>query len=78
MFPNYTLTAVPHAQIVIVDSLATAPSNLKISMNSNNKFEIHVKHHPTVLDNLRYWQVFWDDKEINTFFRMKRNTRILS
>jgi len=42
-------------------------------MNSNNKFEIHVKHHHTVLDNLRYWKVFWDDQEINTFLQNEGN-----
>lgn len=73
MFPDYTLTVVPHTQNVIADSLATAASNLKIPMNSNNKFEIHVKHCPTVPDNLRYWQVFWDDKEINTFLQNEGN-----
>lgn len=67
MFPEYTLTTVHRTQNVISDSLSIAASNLKIPMNSN-KFEIHVKHRPVVPDNLRYWQVFWDDKEINSFF----------
>ena len=39
------------------------------SMNSSNKFEIYVKHRPVVPNNLRYWQVFWDDNEINAFFQ---------
>ena len=69
MFLEYTLTAVPRAQNVIADSLAIAASNLKILMNSNNKFEIHVKHYPVVPYNLRYWQVFWDDNEINAFLQ---------
>lgn len=38
-------------------------------MNSNNKFEIHVTHHLAVLDNLRYWQVFQDEKEIKDFLQ---------
>lgn len=38
LFPDYTLTCVPHAQNVIADSLAKATRNLKILMNSNNKF----------------------------------------
>ena len=67
MFPNYTLTSVPRTQNIIADSLAKVASNLKIPMKSSNKFEIHVKHRPSVPDNLRYWQVFWDDKEINSF-----------
>lgn len=70
-FSDYTLTAVPWTQNIIVDSLATITSNLKIPMNSSNKFEIHVKHWLVVLDNLRYWKVFWDDNEINTFLQNK-------
>jgi len=69
LFPDFTLTCVPRAQNVIADSLATTTSNLKIPMNSNNKLEIHVKHHPVVPDNERYWQVFQDDKEIEEFLR---------
>ena len=60
--PKYKLTTVLRSQNIIVDSLATIASNLKIPMNSSNKFEIHIKHRPSVPDNLRYWQVFWDDK----------------
>lgn len=40
-------------------------------MNSSNKFEIHVKHRPTVPDNQRYWQVFQDDEEIDDFLQNK-------
>lgn len=69
MFSEYTLTAVPRMQNLIANSLATTTSNLKIPMNSNNKIEISVKHWPVVLDNLRYWQVFWDDNEINAFLQ---------
>lgn len=71
MFPKYTLTAVPRSQNISVDSLATTRSNLKVPMNSSNRFEIHVKHRPTIPNNLRYWQVFWDDNEINAFFQNK-------
>ena len=69
MFPKYTLTTVPRSQNIIAESLATVASNLKIPMNSSNKFEIHVKHRPSVPDNLRYWKFFWVEKEINRFFQ---------
>ena len=65
--PEYTLTVVPRSQNITADLLDMVTSNLKIPMNSSNKFEIHVKHRPSVPDNLRYWQFFWDDKEINSF-----------
>ena len=69
IFPDYTLTMVLQSQNIIVYSLATTTSNLKIPMNSSNKFEIHVKHMLTIPDNLRYWEVFWDDNEINAFLQ---------
>ena len=53
----------------MADSLATAASNFKIPIFSNKKFEIHVKHRPSVPDNFRYWQVFWDDKQVNNFLQ---------
>ena len=51
LFLDYTLTCVPRIQNGIVDALAKAASNLKIPKNSSNKFEIHVKHRPTVPEN---------------------------
>jgi len=71
LFYEYTLTCVPRMKNSIVDALAKAASSLKIPMNSNNKFEIHVKHHPTIPDNQRYWQVFQDDEEIKDFLLNK-------
>lgn len=69
LFPDYTLTCVPRVQNVIADSLTIDASNLKILMNSNNKFEIHVKNCSIVPNNQRYWQVFQDDKEIEEFLK---------
>jgi len=71
LFSEYTLTCVPPIQNSIADALAKATSSLKIPMNSSNKFEIHVKHHPTIPDNQRYWQVFQDDEEIKDFLLNK-------
>lgn len=67
LFSEYTLTCVPRIQNSIVDALAKATSILKIPMNSSNKFEIHVKHRPAILDNHRHWKVFQDDEEIKDF-----------
>ena len=68
MFPEYTLTTVPQTQNIIADSLATMARNLKIPMNSSNKFEINVKHRPYIPGNLRYWKVFWDENKISAIF----------
>ena len=69
LFSDYTLTCIPRIQNGIADALAKAASNLKIPMNSSNKFEIRVKHRPTVPDNQRFWQVFEDDDEIDEFLQ---------
>ena len=71
LFSDYTLTCVPRIQNSIADALAKAASNLKIPMNSSNKFEIHVKHRPIILDNQRHWKVFQDDEEIKDFLLNK-------
>jgi len=71
LFSEYTLTCVPRIQNSIADALAKAANSLKIPMNSSNKFEIHVKHRPTIPENQRYWQVFQDDEEINDFLQNK-------
>jgi len=71
VFSDYRLTCVPRIQNSIVDELAKVAINLKIPMNSSNKFEIHVKHRLTVLNNQTHWQVFQDDEEINDFLQSK-------
>lgn len=77
MFPEYTLTAVPRTQNIIVDSLATAASNLKILMNSSNKFEIHVKHRPAIPIIKGIGKCFGMIMKSIPFCRMKKNSRIL-
>lgn len=52
IFPEYTLSVVPRTQNLMADSLATTASNFKIPIFSNKKFEIHVKHRPSVPNNL--------------------------
>ena len=78
VFSDYTITCVPRAQNVIADSFATTTRKFKIPMNSKNKFEIHVKHHPAVPDNQRYWQVFQDDDEIEQFLQKKGKFKDIS
>jgi len=66
-FSEYTLSLIPRSKNMMADSLATATSMVKIPTHTSKKYSIHVKHCPTVPNNLRYWQVFWDDKQINNF-----------
>lgn len=51
------------------DSLALAANNFETPMFPNLKFEIEVRHRPSILDNIKNWQVFKDDEEIQRFLK---------
>ena len=46
---------VPREQNVIANALGASTSLFKIPIYQNKKYEIQVKHRPTVPDNLKYW-----------------------
>jgi ribonuclease HI len=50
-------------------SLALAASSFKTPMLPNLKFEVEVRNKPSILDNLKHWQVFKDDEEIQRFLK---------
>jgi hypothetical protein len=70
-FSKYNISLVPREQNPITDSLATSTSIFKIPIYPNKKYEIEVKHRQTIPDNVKYWQVFEDDKQIIIFLQMK-------
>jgi hypothetical protein len=51
----------------IAYALDTSTSVFKITIFPNNKYEIEVKHRSIVLDNIKYWKVFDDDKQVERF-----------
>lgn len=57
---------------MIVDALATLASVLKIPIYPNRKYEIEFKHRLIVPDNVKYWQVFKDDKQLHNFFQISK------
>ena len=69
-FKEYHISIIPREQNDIADSLAISVSVFKIPIYPNKKYEMKVKHMPTILDNVGYWQVFDDDKQINRFMQM--------
>jgi len=50
-----------------VDSLALESSNFKTPLCSNLRYEIEVKHRPSIPENIKRWQVFNDDEELKLF-----------
>ena len=59
---KYQFVVIPREQNVIVDALVVSASLFKITIDPNRKYEIEVKHRPAVPNNLKYSQVFEDDK----------------
>ena len=54
----------PRLQNCLADSLATSASFFKTPLHPNGKYEIEVRNIPSILDNVKSWQVFEDDKQI--------------
>jgi hypothetical protein len=50
--------------------LATSASVFKITISPNKRYEIEVKHRPTVPDNIKYWKIFEEDKHVEIFLQM--------
>jgi hypothetical protein len=50
--------------------LSTSSSFFKIPIFPNKKYEIKVKHRLVVPNNIKYWQVFEDDKQVELFLQM--------
>jgi hypothetical protein len=66
-FPEYNISVIPRGQNQTTDALATSASVFKIPIFPNKKYEIEVKNRPAVPDNIKYWQVFEDDKKNRKF-----------
>jgi hypothetical protein len=69
-FSEYDLTAIPREQNHIANALATSASIFKIPSLPDKIYEIEVKHRPTIPDNIKHWQVFEDDKQVERFLLM--------
>jgi len=45
-------------------------STCKLPFEPNHQFTAKIKHRPTISDNLKNWQVFDSDKQINNFLTL--------
>ena len=52
------------------DSLAVLASLFHVPENPKEKYQIEVRHKPSIPDNVDHWQVFEDDEQINRFLQM--------
>jgi hypothetical protein len=66
-FSEYNLLVILRGKNQITDALAMSASVFKIPIFPNRMYEIEFKHSPTVPDNIEYWQVFEDNKQVGYF-----------
>jgi hypothetical protein len=75
-FTEYDVSLIPRGQNMIADALATSANIFKIPIHPNKKYEVEVRHRPTVPDNVKYWQVFEDDQQSSGFSNYQKNLQI--
>jgi hypothetical protein len=69
---------IPRGKNQIADALATLALVFKIPIFPSKKYEIEFKHRPSVPDNIKYWQVFEENKQVDKFLQMSGEFAILN
>ena len=69
-FLEYDLSAIPRNQNIIPKNLPFSATSCKMPY-PNQEYVLKVKHRPVVPNNMRYWQVFGNDKQIESFLQSK-------
>jgi hypothetical protein len=70
-FTEIYLQVMSRGQNILVDGLATSTATCKIPFHPTRQYTLEVKCRPTILDNIRYWQVFENDDQIEDFLQCK-------
>lgn len=66
-FLDFNIQFLPKELNRIVDSLTVAASTFRPPRNPLLKYEVEVKCRPSILDNIKHWQVFEDDDKVKRF-----------
>jgi ribonuclease HI len=70
-FTEYDLLAIPKDQNILLDDLASSATTCKMQFHPNHQYTIEVKCRPVVPNNIRYWQFFGNDEQIEIFLQSK-------
>lgn len=71
-FPEFAITKIPRGHNLHAHSLATFASTFKFPLEPNNCFTAEVRYRPSIPNNVREWQVFEDDMQINNFLTLQQ------
>jgi len=70
-FLESQLTKISRSHNLHAHSLATFASTCKLPFEPNHHFTAEIKHRPAVPDNIKNWQVFENDTQINNFVTLQ-------
>jgi len=68
---NFQITKIPRAQNLHAHSLAMFASTCKLPFDPNHRFTAEIRHRPSIPDNIKDWQVFDNDAQINNFLTLQ-------
>ena len=54
----------------MADSLVMAASTFRPPQNPLLRYEIEVRYRPSILDNIKHWQVFEDEEQVKRFLEI--------
>ena len=69
-FLGFNITAIPRDENIHVDSLVVSASSFKIPQPVSLEYKIQVQCRPSILDNLKHWQIFEDDEQLKFFLQV--------
>jgi len=71
-FAEFQLTKISRSHNLHAHSLATFASTCKLPFEPNHCFTAEIKHRPSIPNNVKDWQVFEDDTQINGFLTLQQ------
>jgi len=71
-FTEFNLAKISRSHNIHAHSLATFASTCKFPFGPNHHFTIEIKHRPTVPNNVKDWQVFENNAQINNFLTLEQ------
>jgi len=69
-FDDFNITSIPREENSEADALAIAGSTFKPPSVLKVKHEVDLRYQPSILDNVKHWQVFEDGQHIKIFLEL--------
>jgi hypothetical protein len=66
-FYAFNLSYISRETNKVVDSLVVVASNFRVPLKPKDSYEINIKHRPSIPENIKHWQVFEDDQQLQKF-----------